>query len=161
MTRPCSSPCTGPRIRGKNRPYLESESSPDLVSQDFGDDLVKGREDLHRQLRLDATLVDQIIESVGQRQTETMSIQISPKTSPASHLFTLHTCSHGKAHNRTVERPLCVVPGGCAGERTECRRGSSGASGNRGEEPPVGHVTFDYQVSTSNVEGASLEKADH
>ena len=50
--------------------YPEIQPSSDFISQHFCDDTVKGGEDLHRKLRLDAALIDQVIESIGERQAD-------------------------------------------------------------------------------------------
>ena len=51
--------------------YLECESGADFVRQDLCDDSVKGREDLHSQLGLNAAFVDQIVKGICQGQAET------------------------------------------------------------------------------------------
>lgn len=61
--------------------YLESQPGPNFVGQDFGDHPVEGRQDLHCQLRLDATFVDQIIKGIGQGQAETRRIELAPMLS--------------------------------------------------------------------------------
>ena len=50
--------------------YLEREPRLDLLPQRLGDATIEVRQDLHRQLRLDAALADQVIESVGQRHAD-------------------------------------------------------------------------------------------
>lgn len=46
--------------------YLEGQSGPNFVRQDFSDNLVKGPKDLHRQLGLDTALIDQVVEGIGE-----------------------------------------------------------------------------------------------
>jgi hypothetical protein len=46
--------------------YLEGQSGPNFVGQNFSDNLVKGPKDLHRQLGLNTAFVDQVIESIGE-----------------------------------------------------------------------------------------------
>lgn len=58
--------------------YLERESGPDLLGQNLGDDLVKGGQDLHGQLRLDAALVDQVVKRIREGQAETSQVTVSP-----------------------------------------------------------------------------------
>lgn len=50
--------------------HLESQSGSDLVRKDFRNNLVKGSQDLHCQLGLNTSFVDQIIQCIGQRQPE-------------------------------------------------------------------------------------------
>lgn len=52
--------------------YLESQPSANLVRENLRDNAVIVGEDLHSQLWLDPTLVDQIIERVGEREPETV-----------------------------------------------------------------------------------------
>ncbi len=58
--------------------YLESEPGPDLLGQNLGDDLVKGGQDLHSQLWLDAALVDQVVKRIREGQAETSEAIVSP-----------------------------------------------------------------------------------
>lgn len=51
--------------------YLESQPGANLVRENLRDNAVIVGEDFHRQLWLDPTLVDQIIECVGEREPET------------------------------------------------------------------------------------------
>lgn len=44
--------------------YLESQSGPNFVRQDFSDNLVKGPEDLHCQLGFNTAFVDQVVEGI-------------------------------------------------------------------------------------------------
>lgn len=85
--------------------YLEREPGPDLLGQNLGDDLVKGGQDLHGQLRLDAALVDQVIKGIRQGQAEASQVPVSPVIT----LFVLfgdhHTCSHGRVRSMIVVRP--------------------------------------------------------
>lgn len=61
---------------GQKRPsYLERKLCLDFLSQDFGDNPVKVRENLHGQLGLNSSFVDQVIESVSERQTDTVEAQ--------------------------------------------------------------------------------------
>lgn len=46
--------------------YLEGQSGPNFVRQDFSDNLVKGPEDLHCQLGFDTAFVDQVVEGIGE-----------------------------------------------------------------------------------------------
>lgn len=47
--------------------YLECEPGPDLIGKNLGYHPVEGRKNLHRQLRFDSALVNQIIERIGKR----------------------------------------------------------------------------------------------
>jgi hypothetical protein len=50
--------------------YLKSQTSADLIRKNFGNNAVKCGENLHGQLRLNATFVDQVIKGVCQRQAK-------------------------------------------------------------------------------------------
>ncbi len=50
--------------------YLEVQPSANLVRKNFRNNTVKGRQNLHGELGLDPSFVDQIIEGVGQGQAE-------------------------------------------------------------------------------------------
>ncbi len=50
--------------------YLECQSGPHLLCQHLRDTTVKVRQDLHRQLRLDATLADQVVKGVCQSHAD-------------------------------------------------------------------------------------------
>jgi hypothetical protein len=50
--------------------YLERQSSLNLVSQYLRDAAIKVRQDLHRQLGLDATFADQVVERVRERHAD-------------------------------------------------------------------------------------------
>lgn len=50
--------------------YLECKSGTNTVCQNLGDHSIKGRQNLHRQLRFDTAIVDQIIESIGQSKAK-------------------------------------------------------------------------------------------
>jgi hypothetical protein len=54
----------------RGRTYLERQPRLHLLSQHLGDAAVEIRQDLHRQLWLDAPLADQIVERVGQRHPD-------------------------------------------------------------------------------------------
>lgn len=60
--------------------YLEREPGPDLLGQNLGDDLVKGGQDLHGQLRLDTALVDQVVKRIREGQAKTSQVTVSPHT---------------------------------------------------------------------------------
>jgi hypothetical protein len=57
--------------RNAGQQYLESQPSADLVCENLCDDTVIVGEDFHGQLWLNPTLVDQIIERIGEREPET------------------------------------------------------------------------------------------
>lgn len=82
--------------------YLECQPGPNFVGQDLGDHPVEGRQDLHGQLRLDATFVDQVIEGIGQGQAETRRIRVSPHTIFRPRSVACRTCSHGRARSKTA-----------------------------------------------------------
>lgn len=50
---------------------LEGQPGSHFLREHLGYHLVEGGENLHRQLRLDAAIVDQIIQGVGQGEAET------------------------------------------------------------------------------------------
>jgi hypothetical protein len=50
--------------------YLERQSRLHLVSQYLCDTAIKVRQDLHRELRFDAPLADQVIEGVRERHAD-------------------------------------------------------------------------------------------
>lgn len=49
---------------------LERQSRLHLIGQHFRNRAIEVREDLHRQLRLDATLADEVVERVRQRHAD-------------------------------------------------------------------------------------------
>ena len=50
--------------------YLESKPSAHFVCEDLGDYSVKGRKNLHGELRLNSAFIDQVIEGVGKGQAQ-------------------------------------------------------------------------------------------
>lgn len=57
--------------------YLEGKSGSDAVCQNLGYHSIKRRQDLHRQLRFDTAIVDQIIESIGQSKAKANQDNVS------------------------------------------------------------------------------------
>lgn len=58
--------------------YLELQTTLHVLLQRLGDGLVKVAEDLHRQLRVDTLLADQVIEGICQSETDAAAV--SPGT---------------------------------------------------------------------------------
>lgn len=56
----------GPGCFDQEMSYLEGQSGPNFVRQDFSDNLVKGPEDFHCQLGFDTAFVDQVVEGIGE-----------------------------------------------------------------------------------------------
>lgn len=109
----------GPKGICQSMKYLECKSSSNTVGQDFCNDSVKCRQDLHRQLRFDPAIVDQVIESIGQSKAEANQVQVSSEIPPFAHSTVLHTCSHGTARSMTWQ-----TTSRADGERFEADRGS-------------------------------------
>lgn len=57
--------------KGPGRIYLESQSRLDLVCQNFRDTSIKVCQYLHRELRLDTSLADQIVKGICERHADT------------------------------------------------------------------------------------------
>lgn len=56
--------------------HLERQPRLDLLLQDLGDSFIEMRKDLHGQLRIDAMLGNQVIESVCQGSPDTTKIAL-------------------------------------------------------------------------------------
>jgi hypothetical protein len=54
--------------------YLERQARLDLLLQNFTNGSVEVAKDLHRQLRVDTMLRDQVIEGIGKRCSDTAAI---------------------------------------------------------------------------------------
>lgn len=52
--------------------HLEGQTALDVLLQRLGDGLIKVAQDLHRQLRVDALLADEVVESIRQSETDAM-----------------------------------------------------------------------------------------
>lgn len=52
--------------------YLECQTRPDLLLQNFGDGSVEVGKDLHRQLRVDAVILNQVIQGVCESDADTV-----------------------------------------------------------------------------------------
>ena len=73
-------PCLGAPLAGSGRGnHLESQSSLDFILQSLGNDAVKLGEDLHGELRIDALLPDQLVQGVGQGNTEAMGRRLTKR----------------------------------------------------------------------------------
>ena len=65
------------------RTYLEGQPRLHLLRQGLGDATIKVRQDLHRQLGLDATLADEIIEGICERHADAVHYTTLDLTSSA------------------------------------------------------------------------------
>lgn len=60
-----------PRVYGLS--HLERHPPGDLLGQSLRYDAIVVGQNLHRQLGLDASLIDEVVQGIGQRKTETVS----------------------------------------------------------------------------------------
>lgn len=75
------SPYLPPRksIPAKSRAkYLERQFNLHLLRKHLGDHTIKRRQNLHGKLRLNPALVDQVIERIGKRQSDTAITESAP-----------------------------------------------------------------------------------
>ena len=57
--------------------YFERQPRLHLISQHLRDTAIKVRQDLHRELGLDATLADQVVEGVRERHADAKGLSVS------------------------------------------------------------------------------------
>lgn len=62
--------------RSPASPYLERQPGLDLLLEDVCDRAIEVGEDLHRQLRVDAVVCDQIIERIRERRAEAEEVDL-------------------------------------------------------------------------------------
>lgn len=71
LYHPSSVPLTLSLPRPPSHPYLERHPRLDLVLQHLCDTAIEVAQDLHRKLRLDAALSDQLVEGIHQSPPDT------------------------------------------------------------------------------------------
>lgn len=93
--------------------HLEGKPSADFIRQHLSDNPVKSGEDLHGELGLDATFVDEVVQCVGQRQAETRwrrFISVSRSSFPG-----------WAAHVGILPAPTVELIVGLCGHREKCQ----------------------------------------
>ena len=69
---------SSPELAGDH--YLEVHARLDLVCQHLGNRLVKGSDDFHGSLRLDAPGVDQVVEGVNEGHADAAAVSATETT---------------------------------------------------------------------------------
>jgi len=64
-------------LSSASKPYLERQARLNLLSKHLRDTPIEVRQDLHRKLRLDATLADQVVERIRERHADARGCEVS------------------------------------------------------------------------------------
>ena len=67
--------------------YLKRQLHLHLVRKHLGDHTIKRRQNLHSELRFDPAFVNQVIERIGERQTDTVITTQKKSISGQPHMF--------------------------------------------------------------------------